>query len=197
MRRSLTFVMPLALVTAGGLLLGACADQSSGSLPVSASVPGEAETSAPGGPAETVPAADEFSQVVGGTLYQGTEKAPVRINTDTPGQPPAAEAGAPDYATDPEGMVGYAASADKYLVLVMGTYTDGVGGTMGGTLKGYGWSAYQQNAYGNFRGLNQQGITSGDPYPTAEAAAAGPFTVDGRTLDRSEYIMQVVPPVQE
>ncbi|WP_199424597.1 hypothetical protein [Actinotalea solisilvae] len=33
--------------------------------------------------------ANEFSQVVDGVLYQGTERAPVRIGTDIPGQPPA------------------------------------------------------------------------------------------------------------
>lgn len=154
------------------------------------------ETQAPAtDPADTEIVADQFSQVIDGVLYQGTEKAPVRIGTDTPGQPPAAEATTPEFdrsTLDTTPLTNAAIAADKYLIFVMDNYTDGVGGTAGGTLRGYGWVVYQTNAYGNFKGLSQQGFTSGEPFPTIEAAVAGPFTVDGRVLDRAEYVVRYV-----
>ncbi len=160
--------------------------------PTESPIPSETEAPATD-PANTEIVADQFSQVIDGVLYQGTEKAPVRIGTDTPGQPPAAEATIPEIdpnTLDAGPVADGARAADKYLVLIADNYTDGVGGTAGGTLRGYGWIVYQTNAYGNFRGLNQQGNTSGEPFPTIEAASAGPFTVDGRVLDRAEYVVR-------
>src|SRR5690606_20802571 len=55
-----------------------------------ASSPGVVEQDKPVPAAPTRPAVDDFSQVIEGVLYQGTEKAPVRIGADTPGQPPVA-----------------------------------------------------------------------------------------------------------
>ncbi|WP_448058736.1 hypothetical protein [Cellulomonas hominis] len=141
--------------------------------------------SASSAPAETAPApapgptADAYSQVISGTLYQGTEKAPVRIGTDIPGQPPAAEAGFP---SGNEGWKDYAQEANKYVITFAPSYS-------GGQLAGWLWKAFGVSQYESFREVGNSGYQQGVYLPDRAAAFAGPFIVDGRTLDRSEYIL--------
>lgn len=123
-------------------------------------------------PVATEPTADEFSQVVGGVLYQGTESAPVRIGTDTPGQEPAAQAGL-ERGTSSQ----WAQDNDKYLVYVFPT---------GG---GWAWKVHGLSKYGSFRELSNNGYDSGNLFPDRASAITGPFTVDGRNLDRAEFIL--------
>lgn len=90
-----------ALALAAGLALTACSSTPDAEPTASPTTPVVQETQAsvePPAPAETAPVetpaapvADEYSQVIDGVLYQGTEIAPVRIGTDVPGQPPAVE----------------------------------------------------------------------------------------------------------
>jgi len=94
--------MTTALVLAAGLALTGCTAQAPApaeTTPVTETVaPTATETPAPEvtDPVAVEPApevvADEFSQVVDGVVFQGTEIAPVRIGTDIPGQSPAVEA---------------------------------------------------------------------------------------------------------
>ena len=122
------------------------------------------------------PVADEYSQIVNGQLFQGTESAPVRIGTDVPGAAPAAEAG---FVRD-DTWKSYAESNDKYVVSVM-QGTDG----------GWFWKVFGLSQHGSFRELDNSGYQSGNYFPDRETAATGPFTVDGRALDRSEFILVV------
>lgn len=127
-------------------------------------------------PAETPagPVADDYSQVVNGVLYQGTATAPVRIGTDTPGQPPAAEA-----TFTREGWKDWVKANNKYAVSV----AEGDGGWL--------WKAFAVSQYGSVREISNSGYQSGTYLPSREAAAAGPFVVDGRTLDRAEFVLVV------
>ncbi len=171
----------VALTLTGGLLLTACSGTTEPADTPTTGATAVVETTAPAEtpspePVETGPVADEYSQVIDGVLYQGTEIAPVRIGTDTPGQPPALEANFPrdeqwkDRATD----------ADKYVVAV-GQDLDG----------GWLWKVHGMSRHGSFRELDDNGYKSGIYLPSREAAAAGPFTVDGRVLDRAEYVLIV------
>ncbi len=119
--------------------------------------------------------ADEFSQVVNGVLYQGTEKAPVRIGTDTPGAAPAAEA--PFLAAGREGSMDRAEASGKYLVYVF----QGEGG--------WAWKVFGTDRFGSFREIADNGYSYRQYIPTRDEAIAGPFIVDGRALDRAEYIL--------
>ena len=147
------------------------------SVTVTAPAPAVAETAAPTPIPEPIPevVADEFSQVMNGVLYQGTEVAPVRIGADLPGQPPAAEAG----FVAAEGWEQYAQDSDKYVVSVF--HAEG----------GWIWKVFGLSRHGSFRELANSGYSSGTYLPSMEGAAAGPFAVDGRTLDRAEYILHV------
>lgn len=131
------------------------------------------ETEAPAPEPEIV--ADEFSQVINGVLYVGTEKAPVRIGTDTPGQAPALEANFPR----DDAWKQRATDADKYVI----TVGQGSGGWL--------WKAFGLSAHGSFRELANSGYQAGTYLPSREVAAAGPFVIDGRTLDRAEYVLVV------
>ncbi len=142
-------------------------------------------------PVETTPAepevvADEFSAVVDGVLYQGTEKAPVRIGSDTPGLAPALDAEVPDQMTSGDGFVGTLESA----IDVGGKYVVLVGPALNGQneREGWYWGVWSRNAYGNVKA-----IETSPTFATADAAAADPFTLDGRVLDRAEYVVIVVP----
>ena len=138
-----------------------------------ASAPAEPRAEVTEAPA---PEADAYSQVIDGVLYQGTASAPVRIGTDTPGKAPAAEAG----FQRNDGWKDYAQSADKYVVTV-GQGLDG----------GWLWKIFGLSKYGSFREVSNNGYQAGKYFPTRDAALADTFTVDGRTLDRSEYILVV------
>jgi len=146
------------------------------------------EKTAETAPVEETPAqpeivADEFSQVVDGVLYQGTEKAPVRIGDDTPGSAPAIDAQIPDVTNLASGwadQMTQVVASDKFVVRL--TYH----GT-GGTRDGYNWAVIAENAYGNVKVLE-----SGPVVQSIDEAAAGPFTLDGRTLDRAEYVLIVL-----
>lgn len=131
------------------------------------------------------PVADEYSQVVDGVLYQGTQKAPVRIGTDVPGQPPAAEAG----FVAAEGWEDYLVSTNKYAVTMSPGYSDQVGGANGGHFVGWYWKVFGLSRHGSVRELDNSGYQAGTYLPSREAALAGPYTVDGRALDRAEYIL--------
>lgn len=140
-------------------------------------------------PEPVLPVADEFSQVIDGVLYQGTQKAPVRIGTDTPGQPPAAEAG---YPSGQESWDEYAQQADKYVVTMAPGYSDNAGGTNGGHVVGWLWKVFGLSQHGSFRELDNSGYQAGTYLPTREAVLAGPYTVDGRVLERAEYIQSPI-----
>ena len=170
----ITGLAALALVAA--LAFTGCSGNSS--TATSPAVTATAVTTEAPAPVETTPAvvapvADANSAVIGGVLYQGTAIAPVRIGTDTPGAAPAAEAGFAANATWKD----YVTTADKYAV--------SVGKGDGGWI----WKVYGMSRYGSFRELGNSGYPEGVYLPSRAAALAGPFIVDGRTLDRSEYIL--------
>ncbi|WP_199424492.1 hypothetical protein [Actinotalea solisilvae] len=179
------FVAVLASVT-----LAACTPSSPGgpapwSETPTASEPVEVESTTPAPQATPELVADEFSQVLDGVLFQGTETAPVRIGTDTPGQPPAAEAG----FVAAEGWELYLEQSDKYAVSIMPGYSDNVGGVSGGHFVGWFWKVFGLSRFGSVRELDNSGYQAGSYLPNREAALAGPYTVDGRVLDRAEYIL--------
>ncbi|NYI59167.1 hypothetical protein [Cellulomonas soli] len=148
---------------------------SSRAAPAATTAPVADDTPAPD--ATTAPVADAYSQVINGVLYQGTETAPVRIGTDTPGQAPAYEV--EFLAAGREGSTARAEASGKYLVYVS-TASSG----------GYQWKVFGLSKYGSFRELSNFGYGA-STIPTREEAAAGPFTVDGRALDRAEYLLAV------
>jgi len=156
--------------------------------PVATAAPAPVETTEPA-PVEETPAepeivADEFSQVVDGVLYQGTEKAPVWIGDDTPGQAPAIDAQIPDATTVASGWTEQAnqvLDSGKYLIRI--TYH----ANGSGERDGFNWAVVKVNDYGNARV-----VESGPTVATIDEAAAGPFTLDGRTLDRAEYVPVIV-----
>jgi hypothetical protein len=132
-------------------------------------------------PVETTPApvADANSAVVNGVLYQGTEKAPVKIGTDVPGLAPAAQASVPTKLPDASAL---AKASGKYLVLVTPRYaTSDQMGT--GAPVGFYVYIYGVNEYGTWRAL----VTV--PVATKSEGLATPVVLDGRTLDRAEYIL--------
>lgn len=43
--------------------------------------------------------------------------------------------------------------------------------------------------HGSFRELGDNGRSAGVYFPSRDAALAGPFTLDGRTLDRAEFMV--------
>lgn len=124
-------------------------------------------------PAEpAAPEADAYSQVVDGVVYQGTEKAPVRIGEDTPGQAPAAEAGLVR-----EGSSEYAQAQNKYIAYVFESPGTGV------IYKIFGLSRH-----GSFRELDNKDYSS-RTFASLDDALAAPKVVDGRELDRAEYML--------
>ena len=145
------------------------------------SAPAPTATNAP-----AAPVADKNSQVVDGKLYQGTELAPVKIGADTPGQAPAIQASAPKTL---QGAGATAKAAGKYLVSIAPRYAQS--GGQGGVV-GYSWAIYGYNEYGTYRAIADQGLTNGDRFPTRDAALAAPKVIDGRTLDRAEYVLVVI-----
>lgn len=52
---------------------------------------------------------------------------------------------------------------------------------------GFRWSVVQKNAYGNVRALERS-----QRFDTADEAAAGPFTLDGRVLDPAAYVVVIL-----
>jgi hypothetical protein len=153
--------------------------------PVSTASPAPAETTAPE-PAETAapePVADEFSAVVDGVLYQGSEKAPVRIGEDTPGQAPALDAQVADAISaqgEWETGLNLVVSSGKYVVSIGPHYNSA------NTFEGYTWYVIATNPYGNVKVLEQGAV-----FGSADEAAAQVFTLDGRALDRAEYVVIV------
>jgi hypothetical protein len=146
--------------------------------PTSTPTPTVAPTPTP----TATPVADQYSQVISGKLYTGTASAPVRIGTDTPGSVPAAQAGLVRGTSSK-----FAEDNDKYLVYVF--KTDG----------GWAWKVLGMSQYGSFRELGNNGYPEGQRLGSkAEAAPARPpparpravpFTLDGRSLDRAEYLL--------
>lgn len=132
------------------------------------------------------PVADEYSQVINGILYQGTQKAPVRIGTDTPGQPPAVEqAWVDEWHANREGSNERLEATGKYGVLVFE-------GDDGWIWKVFGtdpWGDFSQLAYSGLSGPLTEG--QWEPYPSLQAALDSPKTLDGRVLDRAEYVLAV------
>lgn len=181
----------IAAVLALGALAACSSDitpEPVATTPVATQAPEPAETTEPA-PVETTPAepevvADEYSIVIDGVLYQGTEKAPVLIGEDTPGLAPAIDAQVPDTTTVAGGWAEQGAQvveAGKYLVRVT------VHMNQANVLDGYNWAVIAENDYGNIKVLE-----SGPAVATIDEAAAGPFTLDGRTLDRAEYVVIVL-----
>ena len=129
--------------------------------------------------------ADEFSQVVDGVVFQGTAGAPVKIGDDAVGVAPAAEAAFPvNGGHDAIKAAAIALDAVKYTVIVAPDYAPD--DTMAqGPVVGYLWLAFRVNEYGNWKA---DGGVSGT-LPTKQAAIDAPKTLDGRTLDRSEYVI--------
>jgi len=144
--------------------------------PTTAPVAGGPTTAPPTNPTTPPPPpADENSQVIDGVLYQGTPIAPVRIGDDTPGEAPQAEQGFTSTKWQE-----YAQNANKYVVSVFQT-RDG----------GWIWKVFGLSRHGSFRELGNSGYQAGHFLSSREEAAAGPFIVDGRELDRAEYILHV------
>ena len=106
-----------------------------------------------------------------------TQFADAAIGTDTPGQAPAAEKG----FTVGAGAPAYLAEQDKYGVTVSYIRTEG----------GWMWKVFGPTERGSLRELASSGYGEGDLLPTKAAALAGPFVVDGRELDRAEYVLVV------
>lgn len=190
--RTLTATVAAALVLT---LATACttsttpAPEQTTTAPAVQETPAPVETSAPVETTEPEIVADENSQVIDGVLYQGTEIAPVRIGDDTPGQEPALEATIPDTSVGGTELVAIGEQvedAGKYLV----TVTWSLNGS--NERDGYCWIVDKRNEWGNIKSVANQGLTTGDPLATVDEAAAGPFVVDGRTLDRAEYVLIIV-----
>jgi len=180
----------IAAVLALGALAACSSDvtpEPVATTPVATQSPAPVETTEPA-PADETPAepevvADEFSQVVDGVLYQGSEDAPVLIGDDTPGLAPAIDAEIPDVTNIASGYAEQGArvlDSGKYLIRV--TYHANASGER----DGYYWGVVKVNDYGNARV-----VESGPTVATIDEAAAGPFTLDGRTLDRAEYVVVV------
>ncbi|WP_448060432.1 hypothetical protein [Cellulomonas hominis] len=164
--------------------------QTSASVTSPAAPEPQASTPAPSvAPEPTGPVADEFSQVVGGVLFQGTERAPVKIGDDTPGRPPAIDATVPDQMVSGDAFVqtlGQIIDSGKYAVLI------GPSLNSQNEPEGFNWTTWRRNEYGNIKAIDNLGGTTGDAFPTIDAAMAGPFTADGRVLDRAEYVIILV-----
>lgn len=171
-------VLTLGGAMATGALLAGCAVGTPQSAP--AASPTDSATTQAASVASTDPTAeptpevvaDEWSQVVDGVLYQGTEIGPVRIGTDTPGQPPAMEPQLPRGAeAEP-----FTIAANKYLAYVFFSPMSG---------EAY-WKIFGMSRFGTYRQL-----VMSDPLPSLDAALAAPYVVDGRTLDRAEYMVYI------
>lgn len=131
------------------------------------------------------PVADAYSQVIGGVLYAGTEDAPVKIGSDVPGQAPAAEATFPGSVGDFEAFKAAAIAIDgsKYTVLIAPVLPPG--GIAGESeVLGYQWGVFRVNEYGNWKSASKSGT-----FATKQEAVDAPKTIDGRVLDRSEYVL--------
>src|SRR6478609_6153505 len=127
-------------------------------------------------PVETSPVATAAPAPV-----ETTEPAPV---DDTPGQAPAIDAQIPDATTVASGWTEQAnqvLDSGKYLIRI--TYH----ANGSGERDGFNWAVVKVNDYGNARV-----VESGPTVATIDEAAAGPFTLDGRTLDRAEYVPVIV-----
>ncbi len=51
------------------------------------------------------------------------------------------------------------------------------------------WKVLGLSRYGSFRELDNNGYQSGSYLPSRDIAIAGPFIVDGRVLDRAEFVL--------
>ena len=167
-KRSLPALALSAAVTVA--LLGACSTAPAQTDPTPATP--AVVTTAPATPAPAPAPVETEAPVAEPTAEATSEAAPVRIGTDTPGQAPAAEKG---YTR--EGWREYVAAADKYVVAV--------GQGKGGWL----WKVFGADARGSMREVGNSGYSKGEYLPSRDAAAAGPFIVDGRVLDRAEFIL--------
>lgn len=128
------------------------------------------------GPQEPEVVADEYSQVIDGVLYQGTEKAPVRIGDDTPGQPPAI-----DGQVTVENWDTLPVEANKYLLHV--GYSPGH--------NGYFWKVWAVSRFGTYREVANNGYDRGHFFGSVDDALASAIVVDDRELDRAEYAVFV------
>lgn len=194
-----------AVLAAAGiaLVIGALTACSS-TAPVTSSTPAASvsSTSVPVGVTETpapvettpvvaavaAPVADANSQVVNGVLYQGTAAAPVRIGTDTPGAAPAAEAGFPsplsDFAVFKAAAI--AVDATKYTVAIAPKHALDDPAAEKAPI-GYVWRVFRVNQYGSWKAVTTDDVP--EVFSTRKAATEAPKTLDGRTLDRAEYVL--------
>jgi hypothetical protein len=152
--------------------------------PAAETTPAPVETT-PAVVAPVAPVADANSQVVAGVLYQGTPSAPVRIGTDTPGQAPAVDGTIPDPKADFAAFkaASRALAPTKYTVVIAPAYAADDNAAQGPVV-GYRWMVLTTNEYGTYKA----GARSA-PLPTRDAALADPKVLDGRALDRSEYVI--------
>lgn len=178
--RALAAAVPLAIV----LTLTGCASSNepeaaapSSTATLAATDYGTTPDAEPVATEPAAPVADAYSQVVNGVLYQGTESAPVKIGADAPGAAPAVESQMVVVDGKSENARQLATDADKYIVLVWNSPGEG----------GFVWKVRGMSQHGSFRDLADSfGLP---PFASADAAVAGGFTVDGRTLDRAEYLL--------
>lgn len=148
--------------------------------PVSSDAPAPVETTA-------APVADANSQVVNGTLYAGTEMAPVKIGSDTPGQAPAAQASFPATSGfDAMKAASIALDATKYTVRVSPKYAPDDNTAQKPPI-GYMWQVFRVNEYGNWKAVVRHEDT--ETFPAKQAALDAPKSLEGRTLDRAEYVL--------
>ncbi len=179
---ALTAVLAIGLMTGCGALPGT----SSGGDPTGtasstaiATRPAPTKTTAP---AEVVD--PRLKVTIAGVTYLGTEKAPLKIGTDTPGKAPAAEATFPTHggfaAIKPAAI---AQDASKYTVIVIPAYAPNDFSGQGPVV-GYRWSTFPVNEYGNWKMGQKSGAL-----PSKQAAIDAPKQLDGRVLDRAEYVI--------
>ncbi len=179
-----TRIPALALTAALGLaLLGACSTAPAQTVTPAtpAGVTGAPATQAPETAPTEAPAEAPVAEPTEAPVDAKVDVNRPRIGQDTPGQAPAVEtAGVDGHSND--AVEAAVRSADKYAVLVT-PHTDGT----------YMMKVFGVNSRGGFSALSESGMgTRNDPaYPSKAAALAAAPMLNGRQLDRAEYILVV------
>lgn len=146
--------------------------------------PAPVATETPAVVEELEPEVSEYSQVIDDVLYEATEKAPVRIGDDTPGEPPTFDGP----VVNPETFIKNAEPGSKYIVMI--------GISIDSNSRGkYYWSVNGESRLGNRKGLSasdrHHGFSEKGYFNTPSEAIEDPFIVDGRELNRAEYHLYV------
>lgn len=194
-RKTISTATLVATALTAGMILGGCSNDPAPSNTTTVAAPTDT-TPAPAQtpvaePTETTPAApevDEFSQVIDGKVYQGTENAPVRIGDDTPGKAPKAEKKFPTKGGFKKiKPAAIALDPQKYTVVVSPVPKNI--GAANSPIAGYHWMVFRVNQWGGWKAGEDSTLLGIDLYPTAKAAANAEHTLDGRVLDRAEYVI--------